>query len=583
MYKKIVAIVLVLILTFSSAAFANQPSMVERIRGQWLELLPNSSFYSEGLACININKKYGFVDGNGKVVIQPKYDFALHFRDTLTAVQIGNKAHYVDKTGKEFFKDKYNFTMPFYKGYGAAFLNNKAGLIDKTGKLVLNHEFDYIRPTDAYLKGLAVVMKNNKYGLIDLKTRKYVLDLKFDQIIDREIENKESVLVATANSKVGIFDLTGRPIVPLQYENAQVLNHYLFGIVGGKFSVYDIALKKKIFEQPGKTYEIGYMTKNAIHLTVDSKQGLISALGKVLIPVQQEYISPINQEINLFAAIDGGKTSVYNDRGVMIAPPTPGGATAYLRKDEVSHLDMGIVAFDKDVVAITHQEESKDPSINALSLELGRHPVSFYDLNGKKLLSEALQKSELSYGEYKYVVKDGRMGLSKSDGTEILPAKYEDVIYSSQYIFVKDNGAYRMLDKKTLSPIGQPFTYLYHRDGLMKVGVADQKTGSEQFNFLLPNGKLLFEKHFEEALTQKLPSGLKIITADSLNNGDYKADKVALLDQNNKVVVALVDGEVMYETPGPGKETYFTVIKNKALKPSPLSIYNSKGKLIFKR
>ena len=583
MYKKTFFLVLVLILISSNLMFANQPSIAERIKATWADRLPNAVVFSEGLASVKVNNKFGFMDGNGKMVIQPKYDLALNFSEGFAAVSTGNKAHYIDKAGKEYFKDKFNLTASFYKGYGVAYKNNKAGLIDKSGKLVLNHEFDYIAPSDAFVKGMAVVMKNGKYGLIDLKTKKYVLELKHDSIWQMPLEKGEGVLIAAANNKTGVYDLAGKAIVPMQYENAAVFGSFLGGMVNGKATVYNAALRKKIFEQPAKTFEMSFETRNVVKLILDSKSGILSSTGKVLVPIKFSDITILNLEQNLYGALDDGKLSVYNDKGSLIVPPTSNSSAVHVKKDEFFFLPLGITIFDRDLVMVTHQGELSDAELQEKSNELMRWPVTFYDMQGKVYMRNVLTKAGISYGDYEYTMNDGKIGLSKKGGAELLSAKYEDVVYNGQLLIVKENGYYTILDRKTLAPVSKPFTYLYAANGAMTAGTLNQKTNKEQYNIILSNGKLLLDKNYADIYVKKLPSGYKWVEVDSTDNDSYKIDKVCILDAHNKLIVALTDGEEVYETYGANKEVYFVVVKDKNLKTSPLSVYNSKGKLIFKR
>ena len=56
--------------------------------------------FVEGLARWKFGKKYGFIDRNGKTVIEPKYDLTFHFSEGLAAVLVGGKWGYIDTTGK---------------------------------------------------------------------------------------------------------------------------------------------------------------------------------------------------------------------------------------------------------------------------------------------------------------------------------------------------------------------------------------------------------------------------------------------------------------------------------------------------
>jgi len=90
--------------------------------GEWLMTLhgpdgkryPNKSIFKEiiplkygsidpfhdGLAVVQQNGKYGFIDKRGNLVIPFKYEFAVSFSHGLAVVTRNGKRGYIDKTGK---------------------------------------------------------------------------------------------------------------------------------------------------------------------------------------------------------------------------------------------------------------------------------------------------------------------------------------------------------------------------------------------------------------------------------------------------------------------------------------------------
>jgi uncharacterized membrane protein YhaH (DUF805 family) len=56
--------------------------------------------FSEGMAVVLLDGKYGYIDKTGKEVIPLKYDNAWDFSDGLAAVELDGKKFYIDKTGK---------------------------------------------------------------------------------------------------------------------------------------------------------------------------------------------------------------------------------------------------------------------------------------------------------------------------------------------------------------------------------------------------------------------------------------------------------------------------------------------------
>jgi hypothetical protein len=61
--------------------------------------------FSEGLARVELNGKWGYIDKEGKEVIPIKYDWARSFSEGLACVKLNGKWGYIDKEGKEYFEN----------------------------------------------------------------------------------------------------------------------------------------------------------------------------------------------------------------------------------------------------------------------------------------------------------------------------------------------------------------------------------------------------------------------------------------------------------------------------------------------
>jgi hypothetical protein len=66
----------------------------------------SASLFKEGLAVVSIGDKYGYIDTSGKFAINPQFDFANDFEDGIASVGVKTNSEYVntfgyiDKVGK---------------------------------------------------------------------------------------------------------------------------------------------------------------------------------------------------------------------------------------------------------------------------------------------------------------------------------------------------------------------------------------------------------------------------------------------------------------------------------------------------
>lgn len=143
--------------------------------------------------------KYGIATTDGKIIIKPQFQLIHNFSEGLAPVSINNKWGYIDKTGKMVIKPQFVGVGDFYCNSfhtslygrckdpglfheGFAVVHSKfikVGFIDKTGKFLSPPNFyDAL----AFSEGLAAVkgskQENYKWGYID-KTGKMVISQQF--------------------------------------------------------------------------------------------------------------------------------------------------------------------------------------------------------------------------------------------------------------------------------------------------------------------------------------------------------------------------------------------------------------------
>jgi hypothetical protein len=173
---------------------------------------------SNNLFVVMVNKKYGFIDRTGKIVIEPQLEGANDFIEGRAVVTTRNpdfKLSYIDETGKVVGSPKFDAARDFSEGLAAVGIgffgmhgtgDHKWGFVDKTGELVIEVAF---RGSRNFSEGLAAVRNDNgKWGFID-KTGKVVVPFQFEDAFSFS----EGLACVLTDGLFGFIDKSGKVVI----------------------------------------------------------------------------------------------------------------------------------------------------------------------------------------------------------------------------------------------------------------------------------------------------------------------------------------------------------------------------------
>lgn len=112
--------------------------------------------FHEGLALVRTKKNGGFIDKSGIFVFTVSDQFAWisDFSDNLAVVESNGKYGYLGKTGDIVIEPQFEFATDFSEGYACVYSAGKYGFIDKDGNIVVEPQFE---SDSAFYGGLACV------------------------------------------------------------------------------------------------------------------------------------------------------------------------------------------------------------------------------------------------------------------------------------------------------------------------------------------------------------------------------------------------------------------------------------------
>ena len=292
--------------------------------------------------------KYGYFDLEGKIAINPQFDYATAFRDGLALVKLSGengKWGYIDKSGKFVINAIYKDATVFKDGLAWVISDNSApsaiekngniiftlkeanevrlfsdglaafsvaddvnymswGFVDKTGNQIINAQFDEVGD---FTEGKCAVMnKDGKWGYID-KSGKIIINYQFDEAAPFKGEKA----IVTIDNKAGVIDSEGKYIINPQFSTAKNDGEMFLISQEDKVGWCDNAGKYIINPQFDNAYP--FKENKLACIVSGGKYGYIDKTGKIMINPQFDFASPF---IGKFAIVSlGDKFGLIDEEG----------------------------------------------------------------------------------------------------------------------------------------------------------------------------------------------------------------------------------------------------------------------------
>jgi hypothetical protein len=192
--------------------------------------------FTEGLALVQSQDgKYGYIGEDGKFVINATYKNATIFSDGLAFVTVENGfPTCIDNKGEVKFELKdVAEASSFQEGFAAVKIKDKWGYIDKSGKVVINPQFE-----DAadFEEGLAAIStkkdkdsKETNWGYIDTEG-KIVINPQFS----KAYSFREGKALVSDGKKFGYIDTKGLYAINPQFDEAKWFSDGIAAIKQGE-------------------------------------------------------------------------------------------------------------------------------------------------------------------------------------------------------------------------------------------------------------------------------------------------------------------------------------------------------------
>ncbi|MFY9223884.1 MAG: WG repeat-containing protein [Blastocatellia bacterium] len=269
-------------------AFTHKNNKIEVINsnGETEFYLPDSvsyySAFSEDLAVVAINGKYGFINKIGEMVITPQFDQARSFAEGLAAVKIGDHYGFIDKSGKIVINPQFFSATSFSENLAAVrFKQNDLhpAFIDKTGKVFFylpNETAGNFAKTDI----TEVTSQDLGYEKPSYNLSNFKASITFE---NRAFS--EDLISVKINNKYGYINKAGEIVIAPMFDFADAFSEGLAQVsIKGKCAYID-SLGTVIIKTPFDYYNCSGFANGLAQIQVKGSVGYLDKSGQFLWPL----------------------------------------------------------------------------------------------------------------------------------------------------------------------------------------------------------------------------------------------------------------------------------------------------------
>ena len=173
----------------------------------------NVGFFEEGKCAVqNSEGKWGFIDKEGKLIINYQFEEIIEgFKNDKAVVSLNGKAGLIDDNGKYVINPQFSSMMNDGENY-IIMQDGKFGWCDKEGKIIINPQFEIAFPFSG--DELAAVKSGKSFGYINLEG-KIIINPQFDAALPFN----GNLALVMSSQKYGFIDKEGKYVINPQFDN----------------------------------------------------------------------------------------------------------------------------------------------------------------------------------------------------------------------------------------------------------------------------------------------------------------------------------------------------------------------------
>ncbi len=398
---------------------------------------------------VQIDGKYQYIDGEGKIIITPQFSEASVFREGLALVKLygeNQKYGYIDEFGKFVISPNYLSASVFSEGKAWVVTNNSApsaidakgnilftlqdaesvnnfhenlaaystiingeikwGFVDENGKVVITPQFYDTRKFSNSM--CAVQNKEGLWGYIDIKGN---VKINYQFKLAGDYVNNNAV-VYNSSDKGGLIDNEGKYVINPQFDFLIIDDNKILISQNNKYGWVD--MNGKYIINPQFENASPFVHNDLTSVQIGEKFGYIDLKGKVVIDPQFERAYPFNGEFAVI--VSGGKFGLINKEGKFVVNPQYDGISDdlssflynyYNEINNIETIESNYVNFKIITDAINVTSPNGLPIFSSLSKVMEKFNKTLSDISQYTYIHSLVYNknitSNISYGLNMYV------------------------------------------------------------------------------------------------------------------------------------------------------------------------------------
>ncbi len=241
-----------------------------------------ASSFEKGIAQVTINSKRRNIDKTGKVIedsvseeIISRYELVRPEKEGLLTILQDRKMGFIDKTGNIVITPQFNWASSFSEGKCVVEQNSKFGYINIRGEIVIPIEFD---EASDFADGLASVKRNNDGFFIDHEA---TIAFQIEKYLPLDLFSEEMLLVENLEGKKGFVDKKGSIVIAFEYEDARSFSEGLARVKHSQYWGY-IDRNGNSVIKPSFSW-LGDFSEGLARFSKNNRWGYLNKRGEILI------------------------------------------------------------------------------------------------------------------------------------------------------------------------------------------------------------------------------------------------------------------------------------------------------------